>query len=462
MTKVFVKNRYVDIDVSNLRSPIREENRNHFLENYPLIKKRSGSTSLSSWLQRKMDKVGLIRDLMKYCEATKHSPQQLYDLNEEFGDTFAEELLEAFQAEADRVHGEGFSQIFSTTTSVKSFYKYFGKLLSRGRGTYQYQRVHEKADFDKEDLIPFTDNQPHQFKAMVATLSSVPARIACLLQMKWRDVKEIFDDDIDLPLVIIPYQYQKKSIRDLKINQSSFIHSWARKCLLEWRTKYFEITGKKIDITDSKSLENPLWITNQKPFKKPIPATVDRWFRKRSEEYGKRITPHSFRSFFNTVIRCNIDLKSIFMAQSGRYNGAYVHNGSVLVRQLREVFKESTVDLNPLSDNKFKEVRQKLKNWLSGYSVPEEEISFYARNLTLGLMQMNQLLEKEQKTFILKYFNQVENKLQLKRENRFILEKKKQKKKKELTEEADFPFTRKSWKGIYKEDEENLEAKKKD
>ena len=77
-------------------------------------------------------------------------------------------------------------------------------------------------------------------------------------------------------------------------------------------------------------------------------------------------------------------------------------------------------------------------------------------------------LEKEQKTFILKYFNQVENKLQLKRENRFILEKKKQKKKKELTEEEDFPFTRKSWKGIYKEEkpdfesEENLEAKKKD
>ena len=34
MTKVFVKNRYVDIDVSNLRSPIREENRHHFFNSF--------------------------------------------------------------------------------------------------------------------------------------------------------------------------------------------------------------------------------------------------------------------------------------------------------------------------------------------------------------------------------------------------------------------------------------------
>jgi len=463
MTKVFIKDRFVNLNVSNLRTAIEKKEREQFLETYPLIKKRTGSSSLGSWLQRKTDKVGLLRDLMKYCEATDHTPQQLYDLNEVFGDTYAEELLEAFQADADNTFGEGFSQVFSITTSVKSFYKYFGKLQIRGRGTYHYKRVHAKADFDKDDLIPFTDNQNSQFKAMVATLSTAPARINCFLQMKWREVKEIFDDKIDLPFVGIPYEYQKKSIRELKITQSSFIHSWARKCLLNWRTEYTKITGRKIDIANPKTLDNPLWITNQKPYDKPIPETVDRWFRKRSREYGKRITPHSFRSFFNTVLRCNSDLKGVFMAQSGRYNGAYIHSGSVLSKRLKETFLESSVDLNPLSEDKFKEVRQKLKKRLAGYGVPSEEISELARNLTLGLMQMDELLEQKQKTFIMTFYDEIEKKLDKKRESRIIRERKKKQQKK-IKPEDDFPFTKASWKGTYKDEEpdfeteENLEA----
>ena len=305
MTKIFIKNKFVNIDVSNLRTTVTKDEGEKWLEAHPLIKKRTGSSSLSSWLSRKRDK-GMLRDFIKYCEATGHTPQELYDLNEEFGDVYGEELLEAFQEECDKLYGEGFSQVFNTTNTVKSFYKYFGKSMSRGRGTYRLRRVHEKADFSKEDLIPYSDNQTTQFKAMVATLSTIPVRIDAFLKMRWKEVKEVFDDNKDLPFVAIPPEYQKKSIRDLKITQSSFIHSWARKCLLDWRTKYNELTGKKIDIANPESLENPLWIIKQSPFNRPKVSTVDSWFRKRSKEYGKRLTPHSFRSFFNTLLRGRI------------------------------------------------------------------------------------------------------------------------------------------------------------
>lgn len=464
MTKIFIKNTFVDIDVKDLTVKVTAKDREKFLEKYPLVKKNRGASSINSWLQRKIDKDGMLRDFMKYLEATNHSPQMLYDLNEDYGDTFAEELLEAFQVECDKVFIEGFSQVFSITTTVKSFYKYMGKQLARGRGTYVLRRVHEKADFDRTDFIPFVDNQSVQFKAIVATLSSFPLRLGAFLKMQWKDVKEIFDDNIDLPSVSVPPDHQKRSIRKLKIEQSSFLHSWARKSLLEWRKEYQKIAGKKIDISNPVSLENPLWVTNQHPLKSPSKDTVEKWFRDRSKEYGKRITPHSFRAFFNTVLRCNTDLKSVFMGQTGRYNGSYIQKGSVLYKMLKEAFLESSLDLNPLSDDKFKTVRKKLRHRLSGYGIPEEEITELARSMIMGLMQMDQMFEKQQKVFIERFYGEVEKKLDQKRESRIIRERKKKQQKK-IKPEDDFPFTKASWKGIHKEDEkpdfeseENLEA----
>jgi len=331
------------------------------------------------------------------------------------------------------------------TTSVKSFYSYNGRSLAKGRGTYHYKKVHEKVKFTKQDLLKFIDGQRIRFQGWVAFLSSFPVRIDTFELLDWSHVKEIFDESIKTPHVVVEPELLKSSLFELGLEQHGFLHSWARKKLLEWRKEYQRLTGKKIDIARPETLNQPLWIQIRGKHERVSKHAIESLFRRRSKSFGKRIHPHSFRAFFKSNVRCGEDEKSVFLAQTGRHNRAY---SMELVEQLREIFNEGTKRLNPLYADRFieskKVIEEKFKDRLE-----EEEIEWLSEKMSLGLLKMEEQHKEMQDKFLAIFLSKIGNQLG----ERKVIEarKKEQQKKRKLNEEEEFPYTRKSWEGIHKE-----------
>lgn len=448
MTNYTIQGQVFDIDLSKWRTreqPITKEEIEEFIKANPI---------LSNWSRRKRSKA-YPRHLKVYCDLVGLTPQDLLNLKSQYGSTVAEELLELVQDLLTEEHGVkfkgktfGISQVFNLTTSVKSFYAYNGRSLAKGRGTYHYKKVHEKPKFTKEDLIPFSDGMSLQFQTWVAFLSSFPPRIETFRLLDWSHVKEALDESIPLPHITVEPELLKKKLMELGVEEHGFLHSWARKKLLEWRKEYERLTGEKIDLSKPETLDKPLWISTKGNVGERISADgIERHFRIRSRKFGKRIYPHSFRAFFKSNIRTGEDEKAVFLGQSGKHNRAY---SMELVERLREDFKEATKNLNPLYTDRYQRsktiVEQKFGDALKGIPQAQKEkiIEVASEQLALGLMKIQEQNDKNIAVLLSNMGHQL-------RELRSSIVTRKETK---IPEEKDFPFTKKSWKGIHKEGDE--------
>lgn len=394
MTKYYIRGTEFEIDVSDFHRTVTSEEREEFLEKHPEVQ---------AWLRRKAEGTRqYLRHLIIYCEEIRAydeqqnsypiTPAKLLDLKKDYGDLRAEELLEAHQEEINKTYGIrykgrifGISQEFNLTTSIKSWYSFNGKALAKGRAAYHWKRVREKVKFTKGDLIKFVHGQPRNFRAFVGLNSSFPARIGTMLKLDWEDVKEIFDDSIILPHIDVEPELLKKSLMEKGLHQHGFIHSWAKKILLEWKEEYEEITGKKIDIAKPESLKQPLFI-GRRSKKRLTHSGVEKWFRDRSKEMGLKITPHSFRAYVKTNLTCDEDMKAVFLAQSGRYDRAY---SMELTERMKEEFLQAAPKINPLFKDTF-ENSKKVLNEKFGGRLTEEEIQWIGQRMSLGLLRMEE------------------------------------------------------------------------
>ncbi len=449
--KYLIQQTTFNIDISRWRdkdSPVTKEEVKDFVEANPFLR---------TWARRKENKA-YPRHLKVYCDIVGLSPQQLLNLKSQYGSTTAEELLETVQEALTEEYGVeykgrifGISQVWNMTTAVKSFYTYNGKSLAKGRATYHYRKVHPKAKYTKEDLIKFVDGQAIQLQAWVAVLSSVPFRIETFEKLDWYHVREALDESIKLPHVKVEPELLKKSLMELNLEQHGFLHSWAGRKLREWRKEWERITGKKIDLAHPETLNQPLWIqTKGKDKGKRISKHgIERHFRKRSRSFGKRIAPHSFRSFFKSNVNCSEDEKAVFMAQTGRHNRAY---NMELIERLREIFKEATKRLNPLFTDKFIESKKVLEGKFKS-KLEAEEIEWLSEKMSLGLMKMEEQLEEMKDKFLASFLSNVG--VQLEEKRRIQAREKEQEEKRKLRPEEEFPYTKESWKGIYKESDKS-------
>lgn len=385
-----IKNITVCFDFSKIRNNISEKDREAFLKKYPAIKKAKGSSPFRLWIQKKKKKAQWLNDFIKFVETTGLTPQELYDLNEVYGDTYAEDLLEAFQIEAELIFGKGSSRIVGISGVVKSFYRHFGKGLVKGRANYSLKRKKPKPKFTKKDLLTFTDGTDLQFQAMVSLLSTIPIRLNAFLQLKWREVKEVLEGK-ELPQIIIPFEYQKDSIQNLEIYQTSFVHSWAKKTILAWKPMYERITSRTIDVNADATLDHPLWAIDIRPYSPPKRACVEEWFLKRSKACGIKICPKDMRPYFNTRIRStDPDMKNIMMAQTSRYNGAYIMEGHSQWENLREIYKNTEPFINPEYEERVKEEHRKLEQKLkTRYNLTKKEIEEIRKTYTMGLISID-------------------------------------------------------------------------
>lgn len=387
-----------NVSVSNIKRKVSTKERKQYLKDYP---------ELESWIEdlEPRDQKNYVRHLLIYCEAIGSDPRDLLTLKTKNQDFRAENLLKGFLKEEINTYGKivkgvkfGTPLGFNIRTVVMSWYSYNGSRLAGKRLKYHYKRVHEKIQFTKENLVKFAEGQHLEFQTVIAFLSSVVPRIETLIKMDWYHVREAFDETIELPHVVIESELLKKSLRLLNVEQHGFIHSWARKKLIEWRKEYEKLTKKKLDFNNPDSLKGvPLWISTIKPYGRIGTQGIQQWFRERSEEIGKRITVHSFRAYLKTnLLTSDEDMKACFLGQSGKHNGAY---NMQLVTVMRTVFREALPRINPLFEDQFKRTKQDIE-MIVGTSLTTDQIQRISEKLAQHLITMETEFKQQKREFI--------------------------------------------------------------
>lgn len=363
---------------------------------------------IEDWLRQKKDKLSPLKHLMSYIQATDYTPSELLDLKgmTEGRNNQAIILLEKF-IETYKTQ-RGFSvQLHSIVKWVKSFYGFYGFTIPRQRAKCQYQRQREKTVWDKEDLLKFTENQSKRLRAMVSFESSCPCRVETLSKLNWSHVKEALDEKIEHPFINIEPSIMKGEGYGQDIHQVSFLHSWSRKLLLEWKEEYQELTHKQIVLSNPQSLNEPLWVEVNSPFSRLSKSRIEKLFMDRSAECGIKINVHSFRAFVNDGLRCNDDSKAPFLGHKSSYDGAYTMSKRAT---LLEYFIEAIPRINPIYQDKFSKEKKVLDEML-GNEVSEERKIAIAKKLSMGLVELQKLQESQTQTFMETFFNQLKDEL---------------------------------------------------
>jgi hypothetical protein len=389
--------------LDEIKKRITKADRDKFLKDNPEV---------YNWYVAKNFNKRYLTYLMRYCIAVDMTPSQLLELKKEYGDVRAEQKLEVFQAEYKQKFGEDALR-FNITTAVKSWYTFNGKQLTRGRARVRLSHKRKKEPFSKDDIVPFSDAftgvKRVQFKAIVGFLSSLPCRINTLVKLNWNHVKEALDDRIQTPYVEIEQQLLKQTQTGTELYQRGFLHSYARKVLLEWRDAYEKITKSKLDIANEKSLERPLFIGTKKKrlpdgsfaYERIHSSTIELWFKQRSKQYGKKIIPHTFRAFVNDGLMCSEDYKALILGHQCKYQGAYSF-AMEDIKRLREAFLISDINLNPLhteETERYKTQLEQIENKI-GEKFTDKQKDAIARALAQGFIKLEIEYNQRREDFI--------------------------------------------------------------
>jgi hypothetical protein len=294
------------IDKEVLSRAITEKEASEFVESHPEVK---------AWIRKKGMKTthNYVRNLMRYLEILEKNgiakePTDLYNLAKEDNDygTKHVEVLEEFQEDCEDVQGvEG--RIFNISVSVKSFYSFKGKnyQFPKSRGNYEYKNKKTKHLPKLEDVVPYIDSIPYlRNKTIVAMETCFPVRLESLTFLKWKHFKEVLENK-ELPHVFLISGEMKGKGQGLYagINQHSFLTPFAKDYVLRWKAEYEVLTGKKIDLSNPQSLEEPFLISLKgkgKGEQLSYGALNNCFDRLKTEKYP--FTLHVWRTFVNTAL----------------------------------------------------------------------------------------------------------------------------------------------------------------
>jgi len=395
-----------EIDLSTLNMEISNEDKEAWIKAHPEVE---------NWLRGKKNRLNMAKDFMKYCEAVGYfdNPEKLLDLRKFYRGKMSQDgiiLLEKFQEAYIQKVGRKTPLLWNITKQVKSFYAFHDMGFPRQRAKCLYHKVRKKIQWRKEDLLKFTEGQSRKDTAIVSFLSCVPCRLETLTKLNWYHVREVLDQTIQTPHVVIESELLKGQGYGQDIEQHSFLHSWAKESLLRWKEEYEELTGKKILLSNAKSLEEPLWISDDKPYHRLGYSGIEDFFMKRSEECGIKITPHSFRAFVSDALTTDDDTKAIFLGHSSKWNGAYSMR---LEERLRDVFLEATPRLNPLYEDKMKTNRAIIDKIAEKYQgqLSENAREELAKQFSMGLVTIEKQMETMKEQFMTDFLKKIEENL---------------------------------------------------
>jgi hypothetical protein len=310
------------------------------------------------------------------------TPQNLLDLakdNGEFG-TKHVEILEEFQISCEDTIPDRKALIFNTTTTIKSFYSFKGRMYQfpKGRGDFAYTQKKDKIVPKKEEILPYLEGISHlRNKMIIAVETSFPIRLESWVFLKWRHFKEVLEGKT-LPHIFIKSEEMKGKGREQYkgIEQHSFLTDFSKKYVLLWKEEYEKLTNRKIDLNDSESLEQPFLICYKGETKGDALSYggLNQLFdRAKTEKYP--FTIHQFRTYVNEGLkRANVlkeDRNVILGHKEQRVESAY---SELNLERLREEFKKAIPYLDPehkeeIPISKFKEAFRK-----QGIEISEDAI----------------------------------------------------------------------------------------
>jgi hypothetical protein len=370
----------MQINKEILTREVSEKEVENFLNQFP---------ELRIWLRKKGIKTQYhyTRRLIKYLETLKlnniaETPQNLLDLakdNGEFG-TKHVEILEEFQISCEDTIPDRKALIFNTTTTIKSFYSFKGRMYQfpKGRGDFAYTQKKPKIVPKREDVIPYIETISHLRNKMICAVeTSFPIRLESWVFLKWRHFKEVLEGKT-LPHVFIKGEEMKGKGREQYkgIEQHSFLTNFSKRYVLLWKEEYEQLTNRKIDLNDSESLEQPFLISYKGETKGESLSYggLNQLFdRAKTEKYP--FTIHQFRTYVNEGLkRANVlkeDRNVILGHKEQRVESAY---SELNLERLREEFKKAIPYLDPehkeeIPISKFKEAFRK-----QGIEISEDAI----------------------------------------------------------------------------------------
>jgi len=236
-----------------------------------------------------------VRQLIRYCEATRKTPPELVELKKNSKDHDAEDLLDEFIDEATKA-GTPNSTIWNVAKTVKSFYKWNYQDLSRGAGKISRIKIKPYRTPDKETLLKFMEGMNIRDKALVSLIASSAIAEGSIPHLKWKHVSEISEKDV--PHIALTSSEIKGAGKGKyeNIEQHTFLTPYAKKALLtykQWREKK---EGRTL------TPEDYLFTTLARPYRVVTLSEVGSIFSRHSEEIGIRFSPHDLRRFVQTAL----------------------------------------------------------------------------------------------------------------------------------------------------------------
>lgn len=373
----------MEVDKEIMTRAIPDKEVEDFIEANPEIK---------SWLRKKGIKTKMLyaRNLIRYLEVLNKNeiakiPSDMYAIAKEDGMDGDRriQVLEEFQESCETIPNmEG--RIFNLTTTVKSFYSFKSKVYQfpKGRGDYDYKNKKTKKIPTLQDIVPYIDTIPYlRNKTIIAIETCFPVRLESLTFLKWKHFKEVLQGE-ELPHVFLTSESMKGKGLKLYagIEEHSFLTKYASDYVRRWKTEYENLTLKKIDPNDEKSLEEPFLIALKgegKGEQLSYGALNNCFDRLKTEQYPYSL--HIWRTFVNSALEdsgMEEKYRAIILGHTAKskVEDAYTNKG---ISRLREMFRKALPRLDPLYQSvikvdKFKEALQSKGYKLDG--VTDEDL----------------------------------------------------------------------------------------
>jgi len=261
------------------------------------IEKMQQVEQVKRWL-RKVEspktKSEYTKHLIRYCMATEKNPDELIRLKRESRDHDAEDLLDEFVDEAQKIEYSN-SMTCVIVAAIKSFYKWNYADLSRGAGKISKLKVKPYRTPDRESLRKFLEGSHIRDKALISFMACTGIAEGSIRELRWKHIQEI---DKDVPHIALTSTEIKGGGKGAYqgIEQHTFLTPFAKATLLNYKTWRERKEKRKLNPEDY------LFSRIVKPYKNLSNSNLRALFIRRSENSGIEFSPHDLRRFVQTQL----------------------------------------------------------------------------------------------------------------------------------------------------------------
>jgi len=287
------------------------------------------------WLGKQQRKAFCALNLYFYCYWSEKTPAELLALKDNPASKEAENLLDTFVASDV---GLPESTKFAATISVRSFYKWNYRDLSRGAGVMSFQKKKPYWKPNKDDLrkvYRFCTN-PRDRSIITQTFSSAIAK-ETLSNLKWKHLEDEWEKQ-DVPHIGLPPQLIKgHGVGRYKgVEQHTFITPEAKRDLIEYKAWIEQKIGRKLTSEDS------VYWTTEEPYKPLDYKGLEGVIERLQKSSGVNFSLHDARRYVETALEeIRISPNWARKIRGRKVKGEEAPYSRPAIEQLREKYREA-------------------------------------------------------------------------------------------------------------------------